>query len=173
MVNAASSLVGCRCWKSSNYLGSSVRQSDDLPETEKWLDLRILGGGVRFCRSPGTVREDRCRQILSRASPTVTPFSGCLEKLERFGMKRFSQNTEFLLHRVVVLKTSAHKRGASTNGINLNGDPLINVSLHVACSADLTEDWAAPPRSSVLILTRGRVGGVDRHWLSLLLSWQN
>lgn len=31
-----------------------------------------------------------------------------------------------------------------TNGINLNGDPLINVSLRAACSVDLTENWAVP-----------------------------
>lgn len=97
-------------------------------------------GGLRFCRSPGMVREDRCREILSYASLTVTPFSGCSEKLKRFGMKRFSQNTEFLLYRVVVLKTFAHKRGAFTNGINLNGDPLTNVFLHAACSVDLSEN---------------------------------
>lgn len=96
--------------------GSSVRQSNEFTETQKWLNLRILVGGLRFCHSADERGQGQI-EILSHASPTVPPFSGCLEKLKRFGIKRFSQNTEFLLYRVVVLKTFAHKRGAFTNGI--------------------------------------------------------
>lgn len=82
------------------------------------VKLKNSGGWFKILSLSGDGKRGQVQiEILSHASPTVTPFSGCLEKLKRFGMKRFSQNTEFLLYPVVVLKTFAHKRGTFTNGI--------------------------------------------------------
>lgn len=98
--------------------GSSVRQVMNL-QKQKWLNWeRILVSSLQFCHCPGMVIEDRYKQILSQAPLTVKSFSGCLEKLERFGMNRFSQNTEFLIHQAVVLKLLLLSCGAFTKGLS-------------------------------------------------------
>lgn len=91
-------------------------------------------------------------------------FSGCLEKLNKFGMKRFSKDTEFLVHWAGVLKTSVHKSWRIYKWNYLNGDPppwlftfgMLGTS-HWTWASPLTQ-WP------VLILTWcGRAGGTDRH----------
>lgn len=82
------------------------------------VKLKNSGGCFKILSLSGDAKRGQVQiEILSHASLTVTSFSGCLEKLKRFGMKRLSQNTEFLLYQVVVLKTFAHKCGAFTNGV--------------------------------------------------------
>lgn len=47
--------------------------------------------------------------MFGKALDVWKSISGCLEKLNRFGMNRFSKDIEFLVHWAVVLKTSVHK----------------------------------------------------------------
>lgn len=77
------------------------------------VKLKNSGGCFKILSLSGDAKRGQVQiEILSHASLTVTSFSGCLEKLKRFGM-----NTEFLLYQVVVLKTFAHKCGAFTSGV--------------------------------------------------------
>lgn len=92
----------------------------------------------------------------------LKPLSGCLEKLNRFGMNRCSQHTELLVH-----KAFAHKLWGMYKWNYLNGDPSINVFF--TCGLLNSSHWklGGPlTQLPVLILTWGGiVGDTDRHWL--------
>ena len=92
------------------------------------------GGWFKILSLSRVVTEDRrrYREILLYAPSIIKPFSGCLKKLKRFGMNRFSQNTEFLVHQTVVLKLLLINVERLQMELS-DDDPSLSVFLHVAC----------------------------------------
>lgn len=67
-------------------------------------------------------RRDTDRHRVCHMYPQqLKTFSAYLEKLNRFGMNRFSQSTDFLIHWAEVLKAFAHKLWSIYKWNYLNG----------------------------------------------------